>query len=581
MQVWGEAYTRSLTEIALPALLSPGNIPALAASRRTILKLYTTDTDMARIAGTASFARLKQYVEVEYVPIDEATAPGKGKYAAMTAIHRRLVAEAYDEQAALVWILPDTVWADGSLRVVADAAATGKRAVMQAGIRVLKSSALPAVRRLISARSDGAVPPGDLVRLALDHMHPYYRAWYWDAPQFNRNPANVFWRTGDSGMVIRAFHLHPLMLFPERRVRHFVSTFDDDLPLLACPSAESIYIAADSDEIFHIDLAEDDWCPTFPLLHRRPSASYLAKWAWGAANQHHRRFARSPIHIHATPLTPRARIVAWQSGLIITIASILLAVRSVGARGIDRLFGFRMDWAQEIAAGTRIGTSLRPVAPLWWRHLVASCPRSRRGARRRRRLNRLYTWVLATTGARTLGRNVALRGMGMDLQYRRRRALRFRRVLKRLLTRTWRVMQRRLFWYVLLRCLWIDRNFAVTKVRKRLEIANHRRKKRLRYQSKRRRWALVVMRDWLPTTKGMRTRARPFVSHALYGARSVRRLRQRAAREARRVARVGGVRPGRWIVHRAKKGVHAVLIWRKARATKRAQRRADAAAERV
>jgi hypothetical protein len=142
-------------------------------------------------------------------------------------------------------------------------------------------------------------------------------------------------------------------------------------------------------------------------------------------------------------------------------------------------------------------------------------------------------------------------------------------------------MGRRLFWYVLLRCLWIDPHFAVTKIRKRLRIANHRRQKRLKYQSESRRAAGATMRNWLPTTKGLLAHTRPGLSYAQHTARTIQRLGPRTVAVGKRVVRIGGVRPIRRLLHRTKKGVHTLLVWRKGKIAKRARRSANAPVERV
>jgi hypothetical protein len=396
LQVWGEAYTRTLLDYALPALLSPGNIPALAASAPTILKLYTTDPDLARIKASPSFSLLETYVTVQYHSLD--TTPDRDKYAAMTAIHREVVRDAFDANAALIWLLPDTIWSDGSLRVVAAQAAVGKRMVMQAGVRILKTTALPAIDAIFAGQPAVAVAPRQLVKLALDHMHPYNRAWFWDAPSFNRNPANVYWRVGESGVLIRAFHLHPLMMFPERRVHDFVSTCDDDLPLTACPSREGIYVATDSDEIFHVDLAGDDWREKILMLDRRPSAAYLATWAYGGSNLHHRWMIQSRIRVHGDPLDERWAPVERESDRIIARIRWWLAARHVSAALLGFLAG---QSRRRILEGARrkLGWELLPPRKAWF-----ALPETFRRFAFRHTLYVLY------------GKNVTVRALGLDVQ---------------------------------------------------------------------------------------------------------------------------------------------------------------------
>ena len=410
LQVWGESYTRSLTDIALPALLAEGNIPALAASRPTRLKLFTTDADMRRISDAPSFKRLQAHVTVDYSSLDG--VPAGDKYAAMTAIQRGIVTESVEHDAALVWILPDTIWSDGSLKTVARAADAGKRGVMHAGIRVSKSTALRAATDLIGGQSVVSVDPHTLVRVALDHMHPYYRAFFWDARPFNRNPVNIYWRVGDDGMLMRGFHLHPLMIYPAHRVETFSSTFDDDLPLLACDDPSDFYVVSDSDEAFEIDLAEDDWCAEFPSMPRHPSASYLAAWAFGSTNRHHRAFLNTRIRIHAVRLDERWDAAANESDRVVRRINRWLGMRYVAAAVLRVLGNVSASEIRKALPGG-IGWHLCRPLPAWtgrWQQLAARLRLPAVGGAPAA----FYKFAFRFTLAEIIGKNLTVRALGLQ-----------------------------------------------------------------------------------------------------------------------------------------------------------------------
>ena len=337
MQVWGPAYCRMLTETCLPALLAPGNIPALVAEWPAKFIIFTRDQDIRRITDSPSYARLAAILPVEFKTIDEELRVNK--YAALTMIHHRVLGTAWYEQAAVVWLVPDAIWSDGSLRTVSRAAAAGKRAVMQPALRVVKDDAMPAVKEMLNTPGFDGFAPRDLVRLALDHMHPYYRACYWNEPLFNTNPALVFWPVGNEGVVARGFHLHPLMLFPSRPVRAFNSTFDDDLPLLACPDIQSIHVVSDSDEAFHIDLTEDDWCEVIPRRAGYGSVFRLLRFAMSAANLHHREFAKRSIRIHAVECSGAWAEAGRESDRAIAWLRLWIAVAGMARLPLELAFG--------------------------------------------------------------------------------------------------------------------------------------------------------------------------------------------------------------------------------------------------
>ena len=437
MQVWGELYTRLLTDVCLPALLSSGNIPALAADRPTVFRIFTTEPDMARFRASPAYAELVRYVTVEFNSLD--VAPDGDKYAAMTEIHRHIVRDAADRNLALVWLVPDSIWADGSLETVVRAVGAGKRAVMQSAVKVNRSTALPYFVERLAGRPAVAIGSRELVKVALDHMHRYYRAWFWDAPKFSRNAANVYWRVDDRGMVIRGFHLHPLMLHPERPVADFVSTFDDDLPLLACPTFDQVYVAADSDEAFHVDLADEDWCPEV-LTVRRRSAYNIAMWAAGATNLHHRRLLESRIRVHTEVIDEATwQGVERQSDAVVRRVGWWLAFWAACARPLEWVFGLSRQELLDTAAARGLSPAMHPEPPGWYAALVAGA-RAWHFTRTAKALTSVHRFSVRHTLFVVFGKNVVWKGLHLERHY----ILRLRQRLRTFWWRTvWPAMWKR------------------------------------------------------------------------------------------------------------------------------------------
>src|SRR5688572_14439917 len=148
-QVWGTSYVDSLTQVCLPALLSPANIPALAADWPVRFTVYTRAVDRPAITETKAFRSVEEIVPVDFVIIDADLK--RDKYSVLTHIHRQVMEQALAEQAAIVWLVPDAIWSDGSLAVASRAAARGRRAVMQPAIRVRKAEVLPKVMPRLAA----------------------------------------------------------------------------------------------------------------------------------------------------------------------------------------------------------------------------------------------------------------------------------------------------------------------------------------------------------------------------------------------------------------------------------------------
>ena len=64
--LWGSVYAEKLTSMTLPALLAPGNLPALAAMFDVELVLVTESKLIDYIRRARSFQRLTTICEVKF-----------------------------------------------------------------------------------------------------------------------------------------------------------------------------------------------------------------------------------------------------------------------------------------------------------------------------------------------------------------------------------------------------------------------------------------------------------------------------------------------------------------------------------
>jgi hypothetical protein len=401
MVVWGEAYTQLLTELSLPALLAEGNLPVLAREFPCIFRIHTTPADAARIRQSPAYARLTSMMPTEFVPLDRAAHANK--YEAMSAAHGGEMRASLADNAASIFLSPDSIWADGSLAAVGRALRTGRRAVFQAGLRVTADTAIPLIRSRYSREPIVAmsIPARELVRLALDHMHPTFRGFYWDASDFNVQASNFYWRAGNDGMVIRGFHLHPLMMFPSRDVQAFICPIDDALPQLALAKYGDAWVVQDSDEVFHVDVmrAED----AGQVTGETAAVRHLITFAHFATNQFHRWLFTQPIRIHtgrfstAWPTAERAsagvarafRVRFFLSGLRLWVPALVFGMtrrrltersarQGLGwhllSRQAETLDDYRRDVFVRLAVATFGVTVVARALGLdanevWWRHV--------------------------------------------------------------------------------------------------------------------------------------------------------------------------------------------------------------------
>lgn len=103
----------------------------------------------------------------------------------------------------------------------------------------------------------------ELVRFAKPILHPMMRDNNFDNIVSTTNTAYVLWSGPNDDLLIRCFHIHPVML----KVKHdtpaywvpFHMTLDEWFLPQAFPSTDKLYFVADSDEIAIISLYEEDF----------------------------------------------------------------------------------------------------------------------------------------------------------------------------------------------------------------------------------------------------------------------------------------------------------------------------------
>ena len=254
--VWGTAFIELFLDVCIPNQLSGGNLRALPAGSR--YRIITGSADLATLASSPKLDDVRHILPVDVVAID-LTEPdadaNPNRYKMMTACHRRAVADAAAVDAALIFLAPDFILGEGTLAGLVRLHAGGARAVLTANLRLSRESFLAAWK---ARAGDGAVSSRELVALGLRHLHPATASCFVDGPTSNDFPTSVYWpvRSGDriDGLLVRAFHLHPMLVDPVRREELPATTIDGHYLAQACPDIEQCIVVQNSDDVVAFEL---------------------------------------------------------------------------------------------------------------------------------------------------------------------------------------------------------------------------------------------------------------------------------------------------------------------------------------
>jgi hypothetical protein len=264
--VWGDAFTRLMLDYALPSLLAPGNLSALAADRTVEILLLTTGRDRRMVEDAPIYHAIPPRIAVKFlefapepIPLD----PPERKFALMNILHQQMVNYARLRDAGIVMLTPDIVIAEGAFTRLAASIASGKRVFMSHAPSVDLTKFAPLLDAWhATSGSEGeviAVPPRPLMTMATRSWHPVTLCYMHDSTTFNRFTSFMYWRLGEHGLLCRAFHLGPVYFYPQNWAPELLAdhsrTIDQVYIGEACPDPESYDFCADSDEFLYLELS--------------------------------------------------------------------------------------------------------------------------------------------------------------------------------------------------------------------------------------------------------------------------------------------------------------------------------------
>jgi hypothetical protein len=297
--VWGAGHIGLFLNVGLPSLLAPGNLPGLTSNSENRYLIYTQSEYENDIRAAPSFQRLTSILTAEIIPIPTRI---EVPHRTMSDCHIDSLRRAEKVDGAAVFLPPDCVWSDGSMVRLAALAGSGKSVVHVSGVRLDRDGVVPEFAGNYSDdRTALALKARDLVEMGLRHLHPIARSHFFNEYEGGLMPANLVWSAGDEGLLLRCFHLHPLMVKAQVPSAQFKSTIDDDLALRACPNSSRDYVVTDSDELLLFEMSAISHA--VGTICAKGSIGGIAAWTEYATNSRHRELIRHCIRIHPGPLT--------------------------------------------------------------------------------------------------------------------------------------------------------------------------------------------------------------------------------------------------------------------------------------
>jgi hypothetical protein len=255
--LWGVIYAEKLTSMTLPALLAPGNLPALCAMFDVEVVIVTEEELFRPISQSRSFAKLSEICPVNLVPLDDLMTGIPGDYGVVltNALFRGFVDLGPKmTETFLLFLNADFIIADGSYRRLGDLMLQGHRVIHAPSFRVVLEDVWPQLdARVDRDNSVLAMKPRDMVRLAMTNRHMTVKARTVNQRTYHQWRMDQFyWYVDDDTMIGYQWPVALVAIKPERVVKEPVLVWDYGFIPEAAATLEKYFIE-DSDEFFMLE----------------------------------------------------------------------------------------------------------------------------------------------------------------------------------------------------------------------------------------------------------------------------------------------------------------------------------------
>ena len=303
--LWGEAYASKLVTMTLPALLAPGNLPALTGMFDVELVLVTESKLYDKIRQASSFQLVSRVCRTKLVSLDDLMTELPGDYGVvLTYALFRGFADLGPRmtQTYLLFLNADFIVCDGSLRHLGNLMLEGKRVIHAPSFRVVLEDVWPKLQAAVNA-STGALEMAarEMVALALAHKHVTVKARTINQRLCHQLWMDQFyWYVDEDTLIGYQWPVALVAIKPERVVTEPVLVWDYGFIPEAAPTAPRHFIG-DSDDFFMLepqkrstgeDMVRLGWISIADI------ARNLSKWT----TREQRECGKQLLVIHAGPL---------------------------------------------------------------------------------------------------------------------------------------------------------------------------------------------------------------------------------------------------------------------------------------
>ncbi len=266
---WGAPYVEKMGAICFSSLLASGNMPALCAENDVVLEIMTDAEGVAQIAELPTVLRLAEHCQIKIfvLPDEVRIREGRLNYVIYGYASHFTIRRAQRDGADLLFLLPDLLYGDGSLRTVAEIVTRDRRVFFVDGLNAAATPVMAALQRHRNAEGALTISCRQLCEIAGDHLMPRTLDNIYD-PARTENCAyssRVTFRTA-TGLIIHSFTKLPVYASHAA----FKSITDHTFSVPDAYFSQDLLDRISRDELFEIASAEK-----FLLVELSDSEGYV------------------------------------------------------------------------------------------------------------------------------------------------------------------------------------------------------------------------------------------------------------------------------------------------------------------
>lgn len=280
--VWGKEFTKTFLDIALPSQLSEGNIPVLDKKCIPIYYIYTRSEDYPTILSSPHYQKLMTEVQITFRFFE--VNQNEPVHQTLKNCHVASIKEANQKKAAILFLSPDLIISRGFFHYLADLLNQGKRLIAGLGVRLSleKVEKELQMKNLLQEGTALSLNATELTQLALKNLHSYSLNLFWKNDKGNILFQHLYWTLDPSMILVRAFHIHPFVIWPTNCSAIPSKSIDGTYVGNACPDKKDWHVITDTNEVAFFELSSDNRFANLPTY--KPSITTMSIWASSKKN---------------------------------------------------------------------------------------------------------------------------------------------------------------------------------------------------------------------------------------------------------------------------------------------------------